>query len=64
MRIAGTPQGFAGGIDQALALRPASWRPAADDLLAGMSWDGIWAGMAALVARALAEAPGAVSPGR
>lgn len=35
--MAGTPQGFAGGIDQALALQPASWRPAADDLLAGMS---------------------------
>ena len=64
--IAGTPRDFAGCIDQALALRPASWRPAADALLAGMSWDGIWAAMVALIGRALAGAPvpGAVSPGR
>lgn len=70
--IAGTPQAFAGCIDQALALWPASWRPEADALLAGMSWDGIWAAMAALVGGALGRQPddladdlaGAVSPGR
>ncbi len=64
--IAGVAPAFAACIDQALALPPASWRPAADALLAGMSWDGIWAAMAALIGRALAEprpAP-AVSPGR
>ncbi len=60
VQIAGTPQAFADCVDRALALPPASWRPATDPLLAGMSWDGIWAAMAALVDRALA----AVSPGR
>ncbi len=66
VQIAGNPRDFAGCIDRALALRPASWRPAADALLAGMSWDGIWGAMAALVGRALMEegAPGAVSLGR
>ena len=66
VQVAGTPQDFAGCVDRALALRPASWRSAADALLAGMSWDGIWAAMAVLIGRALAEprlAP-AVSPGR
>ena len=60
VQIADTPQAFAACVDQALALPPASWRPAADALLAGMSWDGIWAAMAALIGRALV----AVSPGR
>ena len=67
VQIADTPQAFAAGVDAALALPPASWRPAADVLLAGMSWDGIWAAMAALIGRALAETPRlapAVSPGR
>ncbi len=57
VQVAGTPQAFAACIDRALALRPASWQPAADALLAGMSWDGTWAAMAALIGRALAEAP-------
>jgi UDP-galactopyranose mutase len=57
VQIAGTPQAFAGCIDQALALQPASWQPAADALLAGMSWDGIWADMAALISQALASKP-------
>ena len=57
VQVAGTPQAFAACIDGALALRPASWRPAADALLAGMSWDGIWAAMAALIGRAQAETP-------
>ena len=57
VQTAGTPEAFAACIDQALALRPASWQPAADALLAGMSWDGTWAAMAALIGRALAEAP-------
>ena len=61
VQIAGTPEDFAACIDQALALRPASWRPAADAALAGMSWDGIWAAMAALIDRAQA---GPVSPAR
>ena len=52
VQVAGTPPAFAACIDQALALRPASWQPAADALLAGMSWDGIWAAMAALIGRA------------
>jgi UDP-galactopyranose mutase len=60
VQIAGTPQAFAGCVDQALALPPASWRPAIDAVLAGMSWDGIWAAMATLIGRALAI----VSPGR
>jgi len=66
VQVAGTPPAFAACIDQALALTPASWRPATDALLAGMSWDGIWAAMAALISRALTEPqPGAaVSPGR
>ncbi len=53
--IAGTPQGFADCTDQALALasRPASWQPGADAVLAGMSWNGIWAGMAALIDQAM-----------
>ena len=57
VQIAGTPEAFAACIDQVLALRPTLWRPAADSLLASMSWDGIWAAMAALIGRALAEAP-------
>ena len=56
VQVAGTPEAFAACIDQALTLRPASWRPAADALLAGMSWDGTWAAMAALIGRTLAEA--------
>ena len=58
VQVAGTPQAFADCIDRALALSPASWRPATDALLAGMSWDGIWAAMAALINRALAVSPG------
>ena len=61
VQVAGTPPGFAACVDGALALAPASWQPAADALLAGMSWDAIWAAMAALVGRLAAEA---VSPGR
>lgn len=59
VQVAGTPEAFAACIDRALALRPDEWRPAADALLAGMSWDGIWAAMAALIGRALAGAPSA-----
>ena len=61
VQVAGTPQAFAACVDQALALPPVSWRPAADALLDGMSWDGIWAAMAALIGRTLVEP---VSPGR
>ena len=61
VQVAGTPHAFAACIDGALALRPARWQPAADDLLAGMSWDGTWADMAALIGRALAEAPPAAA---
>ena len=57
VQVAGTPQAFAACIDQALALPTASWQPAADTLLADMSWDGIWAAMAALIGRVLAKAP-------
>jgi len=52
--IAGTPDAFVECIDHALELasRPNSWQPHVDAMLAGMSWDGIWAGMAALIDRA------------
>jgi len=54
VQVAGTPQEFAVCIDHALVLaqQPQSWRPEADAMLAGMSWDGIWAGMATLIERA------------
>ena len=54
VRVAGTPAAFARGIDQALlqARRPEAWRPRVDAVLAGMSWDSIWAEMAALMAKA------------
>jgi len=52
VQVAGTPEGFAGCIDQALIQKrqPGTWRPRVDAALAGMSWDGIWAQMAALIA--------------
>jgi len=55
--IAGTPEAFADCTDQALALasRPTSWRPQADVVLAGLSWDGIWAGMSQRIDQALAD---------
>ncbi len=53
VRIAGTPQAFAESIDQALASQPTSWQLEADAVLASMSWDGIWAGMAALIDQAM-----------
>jgi len=57
VQIARTPDAFAHCVDQALALasRPASWQPAADALLDGMSWDRIWTAMAALIDQALAD---------
>ncbi len=63
VQVAGTPEAFAGCIDRALAFQPASWRPAADAYLASLSWDGIWAAMAALIGRggALAGPPGAAA---
>ena len=53
--IASTPEAFVDCTDQALKLasRPKSWQPQADAVLDGMSWDGIWAGMATLIDRAL-----------
>ncbi len=58
--IAGTPEAFVDCTDQALKLasQPDSWQPQADAVLAGMSWDGIWAGMATLIDRALAGKAG------
>ncbi len=52
VQVAATPEGFATCIDQALmqAQRPETWRPGADALLAGISWDSIWERMAALIA--------------
>jgi len=54
VQIAATPQEFAECTDRALVLaeQPQSWRPGVDAVLSGMSWDGIWAGMAALMERA------------
>ena len=49
VRIAATAPEFVDAADAMLALEPASWRPAADQALAGMSWDAIWSRMAALV---------------
>ncbi len=53
VQVAGTAQEFARCIDRALVQmqEPQSWRPDADAVLAGMSWDGIWAAMAALIAK-------------
>ncbi len=53
VQVAGTAEGFAGCIDRALiqARQPGTWRPGVDAALAGMSWDGIWAKMAASMAR-------------
>ncbi len=54
VQIAGTPQDFARCIDRALtqASKPETWRPRADTVLAGMSWDSIWAKMTGLMATA------------
>ena len=54
VQIAGTPQAFAECMDHALtqAKQTGQWLPGADAVLAGMSWDGIWARMAALIAAA------------
>ncbi len=59
VQVAGSPLEFARCVDQALidaqrpqSLRPQSWQPDADALLAGMSWDSIWGEMAALLATA------------
>ena len=51
VQIAGAPQEFARGIDHALiqAQQPKTWRPGADAVLAGMSWDSIWTRMTALM---------------
>jgi UDP-galactopyranose mutase len=67
VQIAGTPQQFAECADRALvqAQQPQPWRPGADALLAGMSWDGIWAGMAALIERASrTRRPGPIKDGK
>ncbi len=52
VQAAATPEGFADCIDQALmqAQRPEAWRPGADAVLGGMSWDSIWEKMAAMIA--------------
>jgi len=47
--IAATIAAFAEAIDHALALDPATWRPAVDAMLAGQSWDSTWARMRALM---------------
>ncbi len=51
VQVAGTPERFAACIDRAIiqARQPEGWRPGVDALLSGMSWDGIWAKMAALI---------------
>ena len=56
--IAADAAGFAAGIDAAANLVP-GWLAEADAALAGMSWDAIWARMAALVQ---AARPGPAAP--
>lgn len=54
VHVADEPQAFAAGLDEALAQRRTgcAWRDAADLLLRGMGWDGIWSRMAQLMKQA------------
>lgn len=54
VHIAHEPQAFAAGLDDALAQRQmgGAWQDAADLLLEGMGWDGIWSRMALLMQQA------------
>lgn len=58
VHIAATATGFAEAADRALAQarHPTTWRPAADAMLAEMSWDATWDRMAALLQPALVSA--------
>ena len=51
--IAATAEAFAAAIGRALAC-PRAWRDAADQRLAALSWDAVWARMAGIMARRLA----------
>jgi len=66
VQVAGTAQEFADCTDKALVLarQPGSWQPGADAVLANMSWDGIWAGMMALIEKALRSRRAAVATGQ
>lgn len=54
---AGGAEAFAAACERALALAPQDWQPEADQRLAQMGWDRIWARMEALVAEAQRPPP-------
>ena len=54
-------EAFAAACDQALALQPGGWQPAADQRLAAMDWDQTWARMEALVEDVLRGPPAVAS---
>jgi UDP-galactopyranose mutase len=49
--VADTPEAFVAGVERALALARIreTWLPETDAMLAGCSWDGVWARMTALM---------------